>query len=177
MIRIGKIVAVHGLQGAVIMTHIADKPDWLKKDDVLYIELQKDSRIPFFVQTATEARDGSYIIRLEDIATVEAARKLIGRHVYVASDVLAGMIKDSPLLWIGFNLTDRHYGSLGPLEDVVHTGTQWLGKIIFRGAEALIPLVAPILIEVNIKNRFIRVDLPEGLLDVYTGKDIDAAET
>lgn len=174
MIRVGKIVAVHGLQGAMVMTHIADKPGWLKKDDVLYLELQKDSRIPFFVQSVTEAQDGAYIIRLEDITTIEEARKLIGRHVYVTSDILAGMVKDSPLLWIGFNLTDRHYGSLGPLEDVVHTGTQWLGKIIFRGREALIPLVEQIIIEVNTRNRFIRVDLPEGLLDVYTGKDSDA---
>ncbi len=169
MIRIGKIVAVHGLQGAVVMTHIADKPGWLKKDDVLYVELQKESRIPFFVHTVAEAHDGSYIVRLEDVTTVEDARKLIGKHIYVVSDVLAGIVKDTPLLWIGFNLVDRHHGLLGPLEDVVQTGKQWLGKITFRGREALVPLVEQIIIEVNTKNRFIRMDLPEGLLEVYAG--------
>lgn len=169
MIRIGKIVAAHGLQGAVILTHIADKFGWLKTGEALYLALQKESRIPFFVETLSEKHDGSYIIRFEDVKNVEDARKLIGKDVYVSPDKLSLMTADSPLLWIGFNITDRHHGSLGKLEDVMQTSAQWIGKINYNGREALIPLVDQIIIEVNAKNKYIRVDLPEGLLEVYAG--------
>jgi 16S rRNA processing protein RimM len=173
MIRVGKIAAAHGLQGAVILTHIADKPGWLQPNMVLYLELQKGSRIPYFVQKVNDSRDGSYIIRLEDVNTIDDARKLIGKHVYVGQELLTQMVSDSPLLWIGFNIVDRRLGGLGPLEDVVNTGSQWLGQLTINGAEVLIPLVDEFIIELNQRNKFIRVDLPEGLLDVYAGKSID----
>ena len=43
MIRIGKIVASHGLNGAVIMTHLGQDGKWLKKGDTLMLEMQKAS--------------------------------------------------------------------------------------------------------------------------------------
>ena len=169
MIRIGKIAAAHGLRGGVVLTHIAADSGWLKQGDVLFIELKKESHIPFFVTAAAPGKEGEYIVTLEDVSTVEEARRLIGKRVYVREDILSGHVADtSPLLWIGFSVVDRREGALGALEDVMQTGAQWLGKITRAGREVLIPLVAPVIVEVNMKNRFIRTALPEGLLEVYT---------
>ena len=166
MIRVGKIVATHGLQVAVILKHIVGKSDWLKKDDVLFIELQKESYIPHFVTQAKASNDEEYIANLEDIAAVENARRLVGKHVYVKEETIA-IHKDSPLLWIGFNLVDKTRGGLGRIEDVMETGHQWLAKVTIEEKEVLVPLIEQMLIEVNLRNKFIRVDLPEGLIDVY----------
>ena len=167
MLRIGKIVATHGLQGAVILKHIVGKSDWLQKDAVLFAELRKGSHIPYFTTAAKAANDEEYIVNLEDVNTVEDAKKLIGKQVYVQEDILSKHTTDSPLLWIGFNMVDREKGSLGPVEDVLQAGPQWLAKLTIEGKEALIPLVPEILLEVNIRNKYIRVALPEGLLEVY----------
>jgi 16S rRNA processing protein RimM len=167
MVRIGKIVATHGLQGAAILKHIAGQGDWLKKDDVLFIELRKESYIPFFVTQAKPANTEEYIINLEDVATVEEAKKLIGRQVYVKEDILGNVQADSPLLWIGFNLVDKEKGGLGAIEDVLQAGPQWLAKLTIEGKEVLIPLVKEMILQVNMRNKFIRMDLPEGLVDMY----------
>ncbi|MCD6063804.1 MAG: rimM [Flavipsychrobacter sp.] len=167
MVRIGKIVATHGLQGALILKHIAGSGDWLKKDDVLFIELRKESYIPHFVIQAKVANGEEYIVNVEDVLTVEAAKKLIGKHVYVKEDILADAVTDSPLLWIGFNLVDIHKGSLGQIEDVVQVGPQWLARLTIEGKEVLVPLVEQMLVDVNMRNKYIRIDLPEGLIDVY----------
>ena len=167
MIRIGKIVATHGLNGAVILKHIVGNAQWLKKDHVLFVELRKGSHIPYFTTTAKAANDEEYIVTLEDVTTVEEAKKLVGKQAYVQEDVLGKESADSPLLWIGFNMVDREKGSLGPVEDVMQAGPQWLAKITVEGKEALIPLVPEIILEVNIRNKYIRVALPEGLLEVY----------
>lgn len=160
-------MATHGLQGDVILRHITESSGWLKKDDVLFIELRKESFIPYFVAQAKAANDEEYIVNLEDTTTVEDAKKLIGKQVYVKEEILASKAKESPLLWIGFNLVDKEKGSLGPIEDVMQAGAQWLAKITYEGHEVLVPLVKPMILDVNVRNKFIRVDLPEGLIDVY----------
>jgi len=167
MIRIGKIVATHGLQGALVMTHIVGQSDWLKKDDVLFLELNKGSYIPYFVTVVKPANSEEYIINVEDIESMEVARKLVGKMVYVKEDILSTHATDSPLLWIGFNLVDKQKGSLGPIEDVLQTGSQWLAKLTYEGKEVLVPLIDQLILDVNIRNKYVRVDLPEGLLEVY----------
>lgn len=160
-------MATHGLQGAVVLTHILGKSGWLKNDDTLFVAMYAESYIPFFVVSAKAANDEEYIVQLEDLGTVEAARKLIGKAVYVDEKNIVQHATDSPLLWIGFNLVDREKGSLGPIEDVLQTGSQWLARISYQGKEALIPLVPELILDVNTRNRYVRVALPEGLLDVY----------
>ena len=75
MIRIGKIVATHGLQGSLVLTHVVGSSDWLKKGDVLFLELNKGSFIPFFVKTVKGVDDEEYIVTLEDVTVVEEAKK------------------------------------------------------------------------------------------------------
>jgi 16S rRNA processing protein RimM len=167
MLRIGKIVATHGLQGAVILKHIVGNSEWLEKDSVLFVELRKGSHIPYFTIAAKAHNDEEYIVTLDDLNTVEAAKKLVGKQVYVKEDILSDHAEDSPLLWIGYNLVDREKGGLGQIEDVMQAGAQWLAKITYEGKEVLVPMVPQIIVEVNARNKYIRVDLPEGLLEVY----------
>jgi len=166
MIRVGKIAATHGLQGTLILTHVTERNDWLQKGHVLFVELQKGSRIPYFVERVKAGGAGELQVGLEDVATVEAAKKLVGKHVYVDAALLGKASENTPLLWIGFNVVDAHKGGIGPLADVTQAGPQWIGTIISDGREILIPLVPQMIIEVNARNKYIRMDLPEGLLDI-----------
>ncbi len=166
MIRIGKIAAAHGLHGDLILVHVVGKSDWLQKDQTLFLELQKGSYIPFFTVQVRRNTDEEYFVRLDEVEKVEQARRLVGKAVYVKEDIISGHAAESPLLWIGFKLIDRNKGSLGQIEDVVQTGHQWLAKITWEGREVLVPLIEPMILDLNIKNRFIRMDLPEGLLDL-----------
>jgi 16S rRNA processing protein RimM len=52
------------------------------------------------------------------------------------------------------------------LVDVSQTGHQWIGTIIYEGKEVLLPMVEPLLLEVNLRNKYLRMHLPEGLLDL-----------
>lgn len=148
------------------MTHIVGNGNWLKKDDVLFLELRKGSYIPYFVTAARSTGDDEFIVNLEDVDAVEEARKLISKQVYVNMDVLTDHATDSPLLWIGFNIVDKEKGSIGAIEDVVQTGHQWLAKITYEGKEVLVPLIEQMILQVNARNKFIRMDLPEGLLEL-----------
>jgi 16S rRNA processing protein RimM len=169
MIRIGKIVATHGLQGGLILTHVVGHDKWLKKGDVLFVEMNKQSFIPFFVSQIKSSRHDEFHIGLEDVATVEQAKKLVGKQVHVKEEMLEGHAAESPLAWIGFKLKDKTKGELGVVDDMMQTPTQWLATLMVEGKEVLVPLVEQTLLKVDIKNKTLHVDLPEGLLEVYLG--------
>ncbi len=167
MIRIGKIVATHGVNGAVIMTHIAGNRTWLKKGNALMVEVQKGSMIPYFVAQLRATNDEEFILNFEDMTNPQAAKRLVGKPVYADEKLLESLARESPLLWIGYNVMDAHYGNLGTLEDVMQTGKQWIGKIEYKGNEVLLPLVDATLEGIDLKNKVLKTRMPEGLLEVY----------
>ena len=167
MIRIGNIVATHGLQGGVILTHIIGHSDWLKKGAPLFVELNKESYIPYFTLQCKASNNAEYIVNLEDIEKVEQAKRLVGKHVYVQEEILEEKAADSPLLWIGFEVTDRKHGKLGKIADIMQTPTQWLAQVNYKDAEVLIPLIEQTIDGIDLKKKKIEVNLPDGLLEVY----------
>ena len=64
MIRIGKIVATHGLQGGVILTHIIGHSDWLKKGAPLFVELNTQSYRPNSTLKCNARNIEEYIVNL-----------------------------------------------------------------------------------------------------------------
>ena len=167
MIRIGKIVATHGINGAVIMTHIAGNRTWLKTGNALMLEVQKGSMIPYFVAQIRATSDEEFILNFEDMTSPQEAKRLVGKAVYADEKLLESLAKESPLMWIGFTISDAHYGNLGTLDDVMQTGAQWIGKIEYKGNEVLLPLVDATLVGIDIRSKILKTRMPEGLLEVY----------
>lgn len=131
------------------------------------IEMQKGSLIPYFVASCKVTNSEEYIIAFEDIITPQQAKKLVTKQVYADEKLLAGITNESPLMWIGFNISDKHYGNIGVLDDVMQAGAQWIGKVIYKENEVLIPLVNETLAGIDIKHKILKTNLPEGLLEVY----------
>lgn len=168
MLRVGKIVATHGLAGDVILTHITGKKSWLKVGDVLFVALQKESYIPHFVKRIKTSSEKEITLQFEETENVEAARKLLSREVFVKEEMLIGAASDSPLLWIGFEAIDKQEGSLGIIRDMYKTAQQWLATVDVNGKEALLPIVEQTLEKVDLKKKQVFLDLPDGLLAVYS---------
>ena len=168
MIRIGKIVATRGLQGHVILRHIIGDSKWLKKGDALLLEMQKNSYVPYFIEDAKPVNAEEYQLHVEGVHTVEASKTLVTKQVYIEPSLIEKYAAKLPLLWIGYKLTDVHKGAIGTIDDVLQGSHQWLGKLQYDSKEVLIPLVSDFIRQINVKSKFIVVELPEGLLEVYT---------
>jgi 16S rRNA processing protein RimM len=167
MIRVGKIVATHGIGGSLILTHVVGNSKWLKKGTAIHLEMHKGSFIPYFISNIKANNNEEYIINVEDIDKIEPAKKLVTKHVYVDESILSAFAKQSPLLWIGFKLIDKKEGDLGEIEDVLQTGNQWIAKLTYKETEVLVPLIEQTIDNLNIKTKTIQMTLPDGLLDVY----------
>ncbi|MCK7559294.1 hypothetical protein MKQ70_31745 [Chitinophaga sedimenti] len=77
---IGKISAVFGLEGEVILKHSLGKRTFLKGVEVLFLEERKDSFIPYFLEKAKPKDHENVYVKLEGVNTPK-------RHVKYCSGV------------------------------------------------------------------------------------------
>ncbi|NSL90018.1 16S rRNA processing protein RimM [Chitinophaga sp. Mgbs1] len=167
---IGKLVSAHGLQGELLLRHSLGKRSALKGVTAIFLEERKNSFIPYFLEQVTVKDAEQVYIRLEGIHTKEAAQKLMPGQVYLQEeDFKQQAASSAPLALLGFSVEDAHHGPLGVIEEVIEMPMQVLVKVQINGKEALLPVNEQSLVKVDKKNQVVHLDLPEGLVELYTG--------
>ena len=167
-IHIGKIVAPHGITGHVIIEHALGKPIHFKGIDAIFVEKNAASFIPYFIQSASAKTDTISHLQLEGINSREATAMLLGKKVWLPLDEFQKLVdKQSPLALLGYTVVEAGK-SLGVIQEVIEQPHQLMVTILYQGQEAYIPLHEESLKAVNHKAKTISVELPDGLLDLYT---------
>lgn len=167
---IGKLASAHGLQGDLILRHSLGKKSSLKGVTVIFLEERKNSFIPYFIQQVTVKDSESVYIKLEGIDTKEAAHKLMPAQVFLQEDDFKQQTASSaPLALLGYAVEDQQYGPLGTIEEVIEMPMQVLVKVFIKGKEALLPVNEQSLVKVDKKNQTVHLNLPDGLIELYTG--------
>ena len=167
-IHIGKIVAPHGITGHVIIEHALGKPIHFKGIDAIFVEKNAASFIPYFIQSASAKTDTISHLQLEGINSREATAMLLGKKVWLPQDEFQKLVdKQSPLVLLGYTVVEAGK-SLGVIQEVIEQPHQLMVTILYQGQEAYIPLHEESLKAVNHKAKTISVELPDGLLDLYT---------
>ena len=165
--KIGKLAASTGLKGELVLQHSLGKKTSLKGLEAIFLEEKKDSFIPYFIQAAKIRNEGETVIKLEGIDKMEDARKLTPKEVWLtADDFKKFAAKASPIALLGFSIINNGE-DLGEIMEVIEQPHQVLCAILLDGKEALIPIHEESLEKVDLKNRRIFVNLPDGLLEIY----------
>ena len=165
--KIGKLAASHGLHGELILQHHLGKKTSLKGLQAIFLEDHPDHFIPYFIEKTSIKSETETYVKLEDIHTPEAARKLTPKPVWLQeADFKKFSAQSSPISFLGFHLIDGET-DLGEIIEVIEQPHQILCAIIYKGNEALVPLHEESLIDIDKKNKKIYVELPDGLLDIY----------
>ncbi|MEO7529892.1 MAG: ribosome maturation factor RimM [Sediminibacterium sp.] len=167
-IHIGKIVAAFGLTGEVILKHALGTKTALKDIEVIFVEENKGSYLPYFVASSKAKDTEEMYVKLESIDTRESASRITTRNVWLLDQdfrKLAG--KSAPISLLGFQLITDEDENLGPIEEVIEQPHQVLLRISLDGKEALIPLHAETLDKIDHTKKEVHVILPDGLLDIY----------
>ena len=68
---------------------------------------------------------------------------------------------------IGFSVVDQRRGNIGIIDRVIDQSVQAIFVLKYKTKEILIPVSDEIIIKVDRKNKTIKVDTPEGLIDIY----------
>jgi 16S rRNA processing protein RimM len=165
--KIGKLVAVHGLKGELLLKHSFGKKTSLKGLQAIFIEEKKDSFIPWFVESAKIKGEKETYIKLEGIDTRETAAQLTQKEIWLPEiDFKRFAAKSAPAGLLGYSIINEKE-NVGQILEVIEQPHQLLCRLDIKGKEVLIPIHETTLQKIDHKKKQVIVSLPEGLLDVY----------
>ena len=165
--KAGKLVAVHGLKGELILKHDLGKKTSLKDLKAIFLEERKDSFIPWFIETAKAKSENEILLKLETVNTREAAAKLSQKEVWLPEAEFKRLsAKSAPANLLGFTIINNNE-RLSEILEVIEQRHQLLCRIEINKKEVLIPINESFLRKIDHKKKEVIVELPEGLLDVY----------
>jgi len=165
--NIGKLVAVHGLKGEMLLKHELGKKTSLKGLSAIFVEEKKGSFLPYFIESTKIKAEDEIYIKLESIEIREAALKLVAKQVWLTeTDFKKFAAKNAPASLLGYMIINENE-SLGEILELIEQPHQMLCRLDINGKEVLIPLHEETLKKVDHKKKEIVVELPVGLLDIY----------
>lgn len=165
--KIGKLVAVHGLNGELILKHELGKKTSLKGLQALFIEEKKSSFIPWFIESTKIKSEEEILLKLEGVDTREAAMKLTQKEIWLPeTDFKKFAARASPVNLLGYTIINQKE-NLGEILEVIEQPHQLLCRLEIQSKEVLIPLHEEFLRKVDHKKKQVIVELPDGLLEIY----------
>jgi 16S rRNA processing protein RimM len=168
-IHIGKLVATVGLKGELLLKHVLGKKTIFKQGEVLFIEIEKNIQLPYFIEISVSKNNTETILKIEGVNTKEQAAKLLQKKIWLTkNDFETYVSKTAPVNLMGFSVVANER-ILGKVQAVIEQPQQILLQINVLQKEVLIPLHEKTLKKIDRKNKRVHVTLPEGLLEIYLG--------
>jgi 16S rRNA processing protein RimM len=165
--ELGKITKTHGLKGEVVLWLDVDFPEDYDELESLFLEI-KGELVPFFIESYRPSGNRA-IVQFEDIDTFEKAEELVNLQAYLSIEELPELEDDQFYYHeiIGFKVVDKNLGELGTVQTVHSMQAQDLLVMDYKSREVLIPVIPEIVLEADKEAKILKVNLPDGLLEVY----------
>lgn len=170
MVLVGRVARAHGLQGHVIVNPETDFVDERFKVGATLWTLRGDVLTPTVIDEM-RVQGGRPVIRLQGVTTIDAATSLAGLDLRVPETTLqpleAGTYYHHQLIGCAVEAAGETVGEVTKVE-----GGSGGSLLVVSGprGDVLIPLAADICVEIDVAARRIRVEAPEGLLDLNETK-------
>ena len=165
--KIGKFVAAYGLKGELVLKHELGKKTSLKGLQTIFIEEKKESFLPWFIESTKIKNEKEVFVKLEGVASREAATKLTQKEVWFTdADIKKFSAKSSPINLLGYTIVNNKQ-PVGEILEIIEQPHQLLCRVEIKGKEALIPLHENFLQGINHAKKQVNVELPEGLIEIY----------
>ena len=163
--KIGYVAKPHGLKGEV--TVVFEGTAAPEADVVVFVE-KEGHLIPFVIESISNRVDKSFL-KFEDINTPEQAGQFKGCSLFlpkaVRPNLKRGEFYNDEV--IGFWIEDKVLGRIGMVKDILQSGPSRLLQVNNdAGKEILIPINGPFIISLSRPKQIIKVDLPEGFLEI-----------
>ena len=166
--QLGTIIRSHGIKGDLVIYLDADNPSSYKKLKSVFLKDGDELKEWKIVSGRVLGQLATFhFAGIEDRNTSDL---MIKKEVFLPLKMLSPL-KEKQFYFhevIGFQISDKNAGALGEVLQVHELPQHPVLAILFKGKEVLIPAVPDFIINVNRENKTIDMDLPDGLLDIYT---------
>ena len=165
-VLIGKIVGAHGVRGTIKIQLHAESPEIFKPGTTLLVIDPKKRKTSCRIDWIKPHLHG-VLLAFREISNRDQATALLGSELYIESGQFP-KLETGAYYWfelIGLNVytTDDRY--IGRLESIIETGANDVYVVKKKRQEILIPALKSVVRSIDIDQKIMRVELPEGLED------------
>ena len=164
---LGKITRRHGLQGNVFLKLDTDQPEMYNKLDSIFIEIN-GLLVPFFVAKQSWSKGDTLIISYKN-STEALVDQTIGRDVFMPLSALPKLSGNKFYYHevIGFEIREEDGKTCGNIVSINDQTAQHYFILDLAGKEIIIPIIKDWILELNREEKYLKMQLPEGLMDVF----------
>ena len=169
LVAIAKTVKTRGLRGELVAEILTDFPERFEKTTKVFA-LKTDGQSIELNLASFWFQKNRVVLKFENFDSIEAAETLINCEICVPEDEAIELEEDEFFDWEleGCAVETVDGKTLGTVREVMRTGgTEVLvvDDVSDHKKDFLIPFAHAICPLVDVENKVIRVDLPEGLLE------------
>ena len=166
LVAIAKIVKSRGLRGEVSADVLTDFPERFENLESVIALLPDGTRRNLKIEDFRFQKN-RILLTFKEIDSIEAAEDLRAAEICIPESEAVALEEDEFFDWqlAGCAVETVEGEKLGFVKELMRTGGTEI--LVVEGAEKeyLIPFAASVCTEVDVENKLIRVDAPEGLLD------------
>ena len=164
-IEIGQIVNTNGLKGVVKVNPFTD--DISKFEDLKYVYIQLKNELKKVKIEQVRYNKNQVLLKLEGIDSIEEAEKYRNFYLKTEKESQEDLGEDTYYMvdLIGLDVYSDKNEYLGKIEDVFPTGSNDVYVVKDNlGKQILIPAIADVVKEVDLKNKKMTINLIPGLI-------------
>ncbi|MDK2847509.1 MAG: rRNA processing protein RimM [Desulfuromonadales bacterium] len=165
LLILGVVIGTHGLRGDLKVRGCAKDFPLLSRVPHL-VFLREGETVEVCARRKDDWHRGNLLLHLVGLDDVNSVQHLIGCEVAVRRHD-APALPEGEYYWYqleGLTAFDRQLGVIGSLDDVFTTAAHDVYVINGEYGEVLVPAVDAFLVEVDLEERRVLFDLPEGLV-------------
>ena len=162
---IGQISGVHGIKGNFKLRSYAESLSVFQPDSVVVVVTSDGRQKPYEINWVKPHAKAA-LISFKGVDTRDQAEALIGCQLFIEKSRLPEP-EEGSYYWfdlIGLDVFDVDQKYLGRLESIFETGSNDVYVVKEGDEEILIPALESVVQKIDLKNRRMQVDLPEGLI-------------
>ena len=163
-VLIGKIVGAHGVRGTIRIQSYAESLDIFEPGTSLLVVSPGDIETRCKISRIQPHSRGA-LLTFREISGRDQAKALIGSELYVET-VRFPKLENGAYYWfelIGLNVYTSDDRYLGRLESIIETGANDVYVVKKNNLEILIPALKSVVKSIDIAQKIMRVELPDGL--------------
>ena len=167
---IGYITKTKGLKGEIQIFFEYDEPADLLLESV-FAEID-GKLVPYFVSTYKLQSNQTGNFYFDDVDTIEKAQTLVRKKLYLP-ETLKPVRDDAEFLITdlkGFIVHDKTAGELGEIIEIHEYPQQFVAVVPYKFKEIMFPLNDDLIVEIDEEGGILKVDLPDGLIDLYVNE-------
>ena len=166
--ELGYVKKTSGLKGMLLVQPDTDRAAHYLGTDAFFLE-ESGQAVPYFIEECTLDSKGLMRVRFEEIEDADAARRLVGKKVFLPLHQLPALEGKQFYFHevIGWKAIDENDRIIGSILDVLDRGPQEL--LLVKSAEEkeiYLPLAEDFILDVDRAKRELKLVVPEGLLDL-----------